>query len=100
MANIPIYDGTSDFTAYSASAAATASLPSPTAFGFYNNDADFKIDADKVVTFCARRLGWPIENIELQNIQMWTAFEEAVTVYGNELYAFKQREDYLSMEGS
>jgi hypothetical protein len=100
MANIPIYDGTSDFTAYSASAAATASLPPPTAFGFYNNDLDFKADADKVVTFCTRRLGWPIENIELQNIQMWTAFEEAVTVYGNELYAFKQREDYLSMEGS
>jgi hypothetical protein len=100
MANIPIYDGTSNFTAYSASAAATASLPPPTAFGFYNNDVDFKSDADKVTTFCARRLGWPIENIELQDIQFWTAFEEAVTVYGNELYAFKQREDYLSMEGS
>jgi len=100
MANIPIYDGTSNFTAYSASAVATASLPPPTAFGFYNNDVDFKSDADKVTTFCARRLGWPIENIELQDIQFWTAFEEAVTVYGNELYAFKQREDYLSMEGS
>jgi hypothetical protein len=100
MANIPIYDGTSDFTAYSASAAATASLPPPTAFGFYNNDVDFKSDADKVTTFCARRLGWPIENVELQDIQFWTAFEEATTVYGNELYAFKQREDYLSMEGS
>jgi hypothetical protein len=100
MANIPIYDGTSDFTAYSASAAATASLPPPTAFEFYNNDVDFKSDADKVTTFCARRLGWPIENVELQDIQFWTAFEEATTVYGNELYAFKQREDYLSMEGS
>jgi len=100
MANIPIYDGTSNFTAYSASAAATASLPPPTAFGFYNNDVDFQTDADKVTTFCARRLGWPIENIELQDVQFWTAFEEAVTVYGNELYAFKQREDYLSMEGS
>jgi hypothetical protein len=100
MANIPIYNGTSDFTAYSASAAATASLPPPTAFGFYNNDLDFQSDANKVTTFCARRLGWPIENVELQDIQFWTAFEEAVTVYGNELYAFKQREDYLSMEGS
>ena len=100
MANIPIYSGTSDFTAYSASYAANPALPPPTAFGFYNNDVDFKADADKVTTFCARRLGWPIENVELQDIQFWTAFEEAVTVYGNELYAFKQREDYLSMEGS
>lgn len=100
MANIPIYSGTSNFTLYSASYAADPTLPPPTAFGFYNNDIDFKTDADKVTTFCARRLGWPIENVELQDIQFWTAFEEAVTVYGNELYAFKQREDYLSMEGS
>jgi hypothetical protein len=100
MANIPIYNGTSDFTAYSASYALDPTLPPPTAFGFYNNDVDFKSDADKVTTFCARRLGWPIENVELQDIQFWTAFEEATTVYGNELYAFKQREDYLSMEGS
>jgi len=100
MANIPIYSGSSDFVAYLTAYNINPTLPPPTAFGFYNNDVDFQSDADKVTTFCARRLGWPIENVELQDIQFWTAFEEAVTVYGNELYAFKQREDYLSMEGS
>ena len=100
MANIPIYSGSSDFVAYLIAYNANPTLPPPTAFGFYNNDTDFQTDADKITVFCARRLGWPIENVELQDIQFWTAFEEATTVYGNELYAFKQREDYISMEGS
>ena len=38
--------------------------------------------------------------VELQDINFYTAFEEAVTTYGNEVYAYKVRQDYLSMEGS
>ena len=100
MANILIYSGSSDFTAASASYYANPTGSSPTPFGFYDSDAQFKEDANKVTNFCARRLGWPIENVELQDIQFWAAFEQAVTVYGNELYAYKQREDYLSLEGA
>jgi hypothetical protein len=88
MANIPIYPGSSSF--------ATGSTP----FGFYDSDSTFVTDADKVVTWCARRLGYPIENIELQDIQFYAAFEEAVTTYGNEVYQWKIRENYLSFEGS
>ena len=101
MANILIYSGSSDFLLASQS---YANVPptgsSPTPFGFYDNDPQFQSDANKVTNFCARRLGWPIENVELQDIQFWAAFEQAVTVYGNELYAYKQREDYLSLEGA
>ena len=88
MANIPIYTGSSSFA------------PGKTPFGFYDNDMDFQTDADKVTKFCAQRLGYPIENVELQDIQFYTAFEEAVTVYGNELYAFKVRDNMLSLEGA
>jgi hypothetical protein len=88
MANIAIYTGSSLFT--------TGSTP----FGFYDNDSIFRTDADKVVKWCAQRLGYPIENIELQDIQFYAAFEEAVTVYGNEVYQWKIRENYISMEGS
>jgi len=88
MANIPIWPGSSSFSIGS------------TPFGFYDYDSDFQIDADKVAKFCALRLGYPLENVELQDINFYTAFEEAVTVYGNELFAYKQREDYLSLEGS
>ena len=88
MANIPIWAGSSSF------------FPGNTPFGFYDNDYQFQQDADKVAKFCALRLGYPIENVELQDTNFYTAFEQAVTVYGNELFAYKQREDYLSIEGS
>jgi hypothetical protein len=88
MAVIPIYPGSSSF------------FPGDTPFGFYDNDYQFQQDADRVTKFCALRLGWPIENVELQAIQFYTAFEQAVTIYGNELYAFQVRDNYLSLEGA
>ena len=88
MANVPVYAGSSSF------------FPGDTAFGFYDYQYDFQTDADKVVTFVTQRLGWPIEVVELQPAQIYTAFEEAVTVYGNEVYQFQIRENMLSMEGN
>jgi hypothetical protein len=87
MANIPIYPGSSSF------------FPGDTPFAFYDNDLQFQQDADKVTTFVSRRLGYPIVEVELQDINFYAAFEEAVTTYGNEIYAYKVRQDYLSLEG-
>jgi len=88
MANIPIWPGSSSF------------FPGDTPFGFYDYDVDFQTDAPKVADWCAQRLGYPIENIELQSIQFFAAFEEAVSTYGNEVFQYKIRENYLSMEGA
>ena len=87
MADIAIWPGSSSFA------------PGETPFGFYDNDPQFQSDADKVAKFCAQRLGYPIQNVELQDINFYTAFEEAITIYGNELYAYKVRENYLTLEG-
>ena len=86
--NIPIWTGTSTFAA------------GQTPFGFYDHQLSFKADADKVVDFCARRLGYPLADVELQSGSFYTAFEEAITIYGNELYAYKVRENYLSLQGA
>lgn len=86
--NIPIYPGSSSF------------FPGMTPFGFYDNDYQFQTDADKVAKFCAQRLGYPIQNVELQDINFYTAFETAVTVYGNELYSYKLRDNILTVEGA
>jgi hypothetical protein len=88
MSNIAIYNGTSSFTIGS------------TPFGFYNLDNQFVTESDQVVKWCAQRLGYPVVEIELQPISFYTAFEEAVTTYGNEVYAYKVRENYFSMEGN
>ena len=87
MANIPIYDGNPTWTA--------DSVP----FGFYSSDTEFQADAVKVAKFCASRLGYPLVDVELQSGSFFTAFEEAVTTYGNELYAYKIRDNQLTLEG-
>ena len=86
--NIPIYPGSSSF------------YPGQTPFGFYDYDYQFQVDADKVVTFCSRRLGYPIMDVELQDLNFYAAFEEAITTYGNELYAFQVRDNLLNVIGS
>lgn len=88
MANPSIWPGSSSF------------FPGNTPFGFYDNDTDFQTDADKVAVFCARRLGFPLTDVELQDINFYTAFEEAVTTYGNEVFAYQASENYLDFEGS
>jgi len=98
--NIPIYSGSSNFTqSLNLYISQSNVYPSPTPFGFYDNDVQFQNDANSVTNFCARRLGWPIENVELQDLNFWTAFEMAVTVYGNELYAYLVRENLVNFEG-
>jgi hypothetical protein len=97
---IPIWPGSSSFAQVSSSFYVTGSWPPPTPFGFYDNDSEFQNDANRVANFCALRLGYPIENVELQDINFWAGFEEATTIYGNELYAFQTRDNYLSLEGA
>ena len=88
MANIPIWPGSSSFH------------PGDTPFGFYDNDPEFQVDADKFSKFAAQRLGYPLVDIELQKYNFYTALEDAVTVYANELYAYKVRDNYLTLEGA
>jgi len=88
MADIQVWTGTSTF------------FPGDTPFGFYDNDTAFQADADKVAKFCAQRLGYPLMDVELQSGSFYAVFEEAVTVYGNEVFQYKIRENYISMEGA
>lgn len=71
-----------------------------TPFGFYDTDNTYQLEAPKFAKWVARRLGYPITNVELQSGSIYSAFEEAVTVYGNEIYQWKIREGYLTMEGN
>ena len=87
--DVPIWDGTCTFVPNSGC----------TPFGFYDNDEQFQKDAVKVAHFCARRLGYPMMDVELQSGSFFTCFEEAVTTYGNTVYEYKVKENYLSLEG-
>lgn len=85
---IEIWDGTSNFS------------PGQTPFGFYDTDVKFSGEADKVAKWMAGRLGYPVVDVELPSGSLYAAFEEAITVYGNEVYQYKIRENYNSFEGN
>ena len=89
MSQVPIiWTGTSTFE--------TGSTP----FGFYDTDADFENDADKVAQFCASRLGYPTVDVEMGSGSFYACFEEAVTTYGNELYLYQIRNNFINLEAS
>ena len=88
MANIPIWPGSSSFDA------------SLTPFSFYDNDTSFQTDAVNVADWCAKRLGYPLVDIELQSANFFTCFEEAVNEYGAQLYNFQIINNFHTLEGN
>ena len=88
MANIPIWPGSSSF------------FPGETPFGFYDTDTSFQSDADKVADWCVRRLGYPLVDIELQAVNLFTCFEEAINEYGSQLYHFQIINSFHTLEGT
>jgi hypothetical protein len=88
MASVPVWPGSSSF------------FPGETPFGFYDHDYYFQQDADRVAKYAATRLGYPLVDIELQAANFYTAFEEAITEYGSQVYQFKIRDNYQFLEGS
>ena len=88
MADIPIWPGSSSFAA------------SATPFSFYDNDTDFQTDAVTTADWCAKRLGYPLIDIELQAANFFTAFEEATNEYGAQLYNFQIINNFQTLEGN
>lgn len=87
--NIPIWPGSGSF-----------SSGSSTPFGFFDSDSKFRSDAPKVAEWCAKRLGYPIVDVELQDINFFTCFEEAVNEYSSQVNQYRAKENLLSLQGS
>jgi hypothetical protein len=88
MSNPNIYDGT------------PIPISGSTPFGFYDNDARFQADGPKVANFVARKLGYGVMDVELDDLNIYACFEEAVSIYAEEVYQHKIKDNYLSLEGS
>jgi len=85
-----------------------------TPFEYYTNDPEFTTDAWNVARFVAQRLGivgttynsttqqcTPSPGVlNITDLTVYAAFEEAVTTYGNLVYQYKIRDQYINMEGS
>ena len=86
--NIPIWAGSSSF------------FPGDTPFGLYDIDTIFQGDAVKVADWCAKRLGYPLTDIELQPVNFFACFEEAVSEYGAQVNTYNSRDNMLNLYGS
>ena len=85
-----------------------------TPFEYYTNDPEFTSDAFSVARFIAQRLGAVGTTyntttgqcnaspavINITDLTVYAAFEEAVTTYGNLVYQYKIRDNYINIEGS
>jgi len=98
--NIQIWPGSSSFTTMSASFYTGSSTTRPTPFGYYDGDASFKVEADKVADWCAKRLGYPIMEVELQDVHFFAAFEEAVTEFSTQVNMYNAKDYMLTLVGT
>lgn len=87
MANPTIYNGN------------PGPISGSTPFGFYDNDPEYQSDGPKVANYCARKLGYPVLDVELQDLNIYACFEEAVSIYAEELYQLKIKDNYITLEG-
>ena len=71
-----------------------------TPFGFYDLDTTFQSDGPKVANYVARKLGYPIMDVELEYLNIYTCFEEAISVYSEELYQLAIKDNFLNLLGS
>jgi hypothetical protein len=78
-----------------------------TPFGYFDNDTEFVRDAKNCTVFVAQRLGITSGIggganmlLNLSDIGVYAAFEEAVLTYGNMVYQYKIRDNYINLEGS
>jgi len=70
-----------------------------TPFGFYDTESDFQSDAPKFATWCAKRMGYPITAVELQDTQFYACFEESITEYSAQVNQFNIKDNLLSLKG-
>ena len=87
MAQVPIWPGSGS--------AVSGSTP----FGLYDTDTTFQSDAPKFAKWCAKRLGYPITAVELQDTQFYTCFEESVSEYSAQVNQFNIKDNLLSLKG-
>ena len=88
MSQARIWTGSANFTSGSS-----------TPFGTYDSDSSFQTDAPKIASWCAKRLGYPIIDIELQGENFFAVFEEAVSEYSSQVNQFNIRNNLGALEG-
>jgi hypothetical protein len=76
-----------------------SAVPGHTPYGFYDNDAIFQSDAQASAIWAAYRLGYPIVDIEMLDVNFYAAFEEAVNEYAAQVNQMNIQNYLLTFQG-
>ena len=90
MADLIVWPGSGSLTEVSES----------TPFGFYDTDDTFISHSVNTAEWCAKRLGYPIMDVELQGQHFYTCFEEAVTEYGAIVNQYNIKNNISKLQGA
>ena len=70
-----------------------------TPLALYDTDASYQTDGPNVAIFVAQKLGYPLVDIELQDINIYACFEESIAEYGAQVNQFNIRDNMLDVKG-
>ena len=70
-----------------------------TPFGFYDTDYLFQADAQAAAIWAAYRLGYPVVDVEMLDVNFYAAFEEAVNEYGSQVNQWNIRNYMMVFQG-
>jgi len=76
-----------------------AQIQNATPFGFYDEEEDFRTEADSMVTFIKRKLGDDILSVELTKKQIFACFEESVLEYSSILNQYQAKSQLVNYLG-
>lgn len=83
----PIYPGSASF------------FIGDTPFGYYDEDPRFQCEVEEFSNWAAKRLGYPIMDVELQDKNFYAAYEDAVNEYGSQVATYAARDNILRLMG-
>ena len=70
-----------------------------TPFGIYDTDTEYQTEGPKVASWCAKRMGYPIVDVELVDLNFYACFEEAVSEYSAQVNQFNIKNNLSSLQG-
>ena len=70
-----------------------------TPFGTFDEQSSFQTDAPKFAIWAARRLGYPIMDVELQDTSFYACFEEASLEYSSQVNQYNIIDNLLQLKG-
>lgn len=71
-----------------------------TPFGFFDSDSEFVSFAPRAADWAARRLGYPVVDIEMIDMQFYACLEEAVSEYSAQINQFSIKQNLYSLRGT